>query len=207
MALYHNHYQFMELELGAAEEEVRRAFKKMREIYAHDSLAVYSVYSPREIDDLQKKFEEAYTVLIDPEKREKYHREFFPDYVPPPVHGMQDGSEYDKDNKAEDAPEESTIAEGEEPPEPFEIDDNTEFTGELLRRYRRHKNVDLRDIADHTKVSMMYLRYIEQDKYNLLPATVYVRGFIIEYAKYLKLDPQQVSQSFLEKYHAARKED
>ena len=35
-----------------------------------------------------------------------------------------------------------------------------------------------------------------------MPAAVYVRGFVTEFAKCLKLDPDQVSQSYLRRYKA-----
>ena len=35
-----------------------------------------------------------------------------------------------------------------------------------------------------------------------MPAAVYVRGFVTEVAKCLRLDPEQVSQSYLRRYRA-----
>jgi curved DNA-binding protein CbpA len=78
-----------------------------------------------------------------------------------------------------------------------EIETATEFTGELLRKIREYKNVDLERLADMTKVSRSHLQNIELEDFSKLPAPVYVRGFVFQYAKCLKLKPDLVANSFL----------
>ena len=78
-----------------------------------------------------------------------------------------------------------------------EIEDTTEFTGDLLRKIREYKSVDLDRLSDMTKVSRMYLQGIESEDYDKLPAPVYVRGFVFQYAKCLKLKPEIVANSFV----------
>lgn len=48
-----------------------------------------------------------------------------------------------------------------------------------------------------TKVSTRHLENIEADNYNQLPADIYVRGFLIQYARALKLDETLVTKSYL----------
>ena len=78
-----------------------------------------------------------------------------------------------------------------------EIEDATEFTGEFLRKIREYKSVDLERLSDMTKVSRLYLQGIESEDYDKLPAPVYVRGFVFQYAKCLKLKPEIVANSFV----------
>lgn len=78
-----------------------------------------------------------------------------------------------------------------------EIEDATEFTGELLRKIREYKSVDLERLSDMTKVSRLYLQGIESEDYDKLPAPVYVRGFVFQYAKCLKLKPEVVANSYV----------
>lgn len=78
-----------------------------------------------------------------------------------------------------------------------EIEDATEFTGELLRKIREYKSVDLERLSDMTKVSRLYLQGIESEDYDKLPASVYVRGFVFQYAKCLKLKPEVVANSYV----------
>jgi flagellar biosynthesis protein FlhG len=59
--------------------------------------------------------------------------------------------------------------------------------------------VELEDISVTTKINETYLRFIEENRYQDLPAPVYVRGFLREYAKCLHLDPNRVTQSYMER--------
>ncbi|NOT79693.1 MAG: DnaJ domain-containing protein [Bacteriovoracaceae bacterium] len=78
-----------------------------------------------------------------------------------------------------------------------EIDDTQEFTGDFLRKIREYKNLDLDRLSDMTKVSRMYLQGIELEDFGKLPAPVYVRGFVFQFAKCLKLKPEIVANSYL----------
>lgn len=78
-----------------------------------------------------------------------------------------------------------------------EIEDATEFNGDLLRKIREYKSVDLERLSDMTKVSKLYLQAIENESYEKLPAPVYVRGFVFQYAKCLKLKPEVVANSYI----------
>jgi flagellar biosynthesis protein FlhG len=62
---------------------------------------------------------------------------------------------------------------------------------------REVQEVELVEIAQRTKISSMHLAAIEEERLGDLPALVYVQGFLQEYAKFLKLDPTQVSRTYL----------
>ena len=62
------------------------------------------------------------------------------------------------------------------------------------------QRVSLADISQRTKVGMGYLQAIEQDDFAKLPALVYTTGFVVEVARFLKLDPQQTSRSYIRRY-------
>ena len=85
-----------------------------------------------------------------------------------------------------------------------EIEETLDFTGELLRKIREYKNVDLDRLADMTKVSRMHLQNIENEDFSKLPAAVYVRGFVFQYAKCLKLKPDAVANSYLNRMKKAK---
>ncbi len=80
------------------------------------------------------------------------------------------------------------------------ITPETEFTGAYLRRLRESANASLDDMCEITKVGKRYLRAIEDGDFEALPAAVYVRGFVVEYARALALDPSQVAKSFMGLY-------
>ena len=87
-----------------------------------------------------------------------------------------------------------------------EIGPNTSFSGSLLRKVRESLGVDLEEIARYTKISQVQLHAIEEENFGELPASVYLRGFIHEIAKFLKLDPTQVTRSYLRRHGQWRTE-
>lgn len=77
------------------------------------------------------------------------------------------------------------------------IETTTEFSGEFLKQIREYKNVSLERMADMTKISKSYIRQLEDDNFEKLPAMVYVRGFVMQYAKILKLNAELVATSYI----------
>jgi len=67
-----------------------------------------------------------------------------------------------------------------------------ESPGKYLKAKRELRNLSLKRIAKSTKIREASLRAIEEDKYELLPAAFYVKGFLTIYARYLRLDPHDV---------------
>lgn len=70
------------------------------------------------------------------------------------------------------------------------------FNGEVLKDIREYKNVSIERMAEMTRVSKTYIRFIEEDAYDKLPALVFSRGFVYQYAKCLKLNAQLVATSY-----------
>ncbi len=177
-----SHHDLLEVDRGATDEEIRRAFKRAKEIYAADALACYGLFEPDELDKVRTRLEEAYDVLLDPARRRPYELSVFP--------------------IEEDEEEEKPAAQRERrdlPPAP-EITPDTEFNGLLIRQVRESQGVDLKDISHRTKVGLPYLRAIEEEDYGSLPAPVYVRGFVAELAKFLRLDANQVSRTYVKRF-------
>ena len=72
-----------------------------------------------------------------------------------------------------------------------------EFTGSFLKTIREYKNVSVERMAEMTRISKTYIRNLEEENVEKLPALVYTRGFVYQYAKCLKLNPELVATSFL----------
>ncbi|OGP86756.1 MAG: hypothetical protein A2156_09880 [Deltaproteobacteria bacterium RBG_16_48_10] len=70
--------------------------------------------------------------------------------------------------------------------------DERETLGKYLKNQRESKKISLREVAKNTRVREHVLRAIEEDQHTLLPPATYVKGFLLAYAKYLKLDLNDV---------------
>jgi hypothetical protein len=68
----------------------------------------------------------------------------------------------------------------------------TESPGKLLKKERETRNISLDEISAFTKIKEHHLKSIEEDRYELLPAAIYVKGFLKTYAQYLALDPKNI---------------
>lgn len=68
--------------------------------------------------------------------------------------------------------------------------------GEQLKLVRESKGISLEDVADTLKISKKYLEALEENSFNVLPAPIYVRGFLSNYAKFLGLDPQAILDQY-----------
>lgn len=76
-----------------------------------------------------------------------------------------------------------------------------ESAGRFLRQLREGAGLSLKDVAHRTKISPMRLEQIEQERFERLPAAVYLRGFVLEYAKALGFpQPQEVAGLYLARY-------
>lgn len=64
--------------------------------------------------------------------------------------------------------------------------------GERLEDARKRKGISLREASEATKIRTDFLANIEQDRFDFKLPEVYKRGFIKNYARYLKLDPETI---------------
>ena len=64
--------------------------------------------------------------------------------------------------------------------------------GRLFQKEREEKNVSLETVSRETRISLAFLRAIEEDAYQLIPADTYVRGFIRSYAKLLHMNADEI---------------
>lgn len=62
--------------------------------------------------------------------------------------------------------------------------------GEKLKKLRSDKRMSLNEVSRSTKIRLEYLGYLEEGRYDELPADVYVRGFLKSYGDFLNVDEQ-----------------
>ena len=186
-------YHVLGVARTASDDEIRRAYKLQRGIFREDSLPIVSLVDASGVKREQARISEAYDTLLDPARRRAYDMSIFPDHeIPPSDHGKQKPTA----SAAELAELQSQVAR--------EISADTQFSGALLAKARKALGLDISDVAQVTKISPLYLRALESEDFDVLPAQVYVRGFLQQIAKALKLDSTQVTRTYLKRVRAAR---
>jgi len=60
--------------------------------------------------------------------------------------------------------------------------------GESLRRERELRGITLPELSNATKISLRYLRALENNQFECLPGGIFNRGFVRAVARYLRLD-------------------
>ncbi|BAL82590.1 putative Xre family transcriptional regulator [Selenomonas ruminantium subsp. lactilytica TAM6421] len=73
--------------------------------------------------------------------------------------------------------------------------------GDMLRSERERQNLTIQDIAKGTSIRALYIEAIENGEYDKLPGKVYAKGFIRNYANFLKMDADAIVHRFMEENH------
>ena len=205
---------------GASPDEVERAYQFCRELYGDDCVATYSLLDADSMRGARERIEEAWQVLGDPQRRHAYDVSHglaapgappLPSHSAPaaplPSHAAREESSaapvsaatttWPASIRMEPVPPPPVVVAREPAPAAAPVVLAEPVTGPALRRFREQVGVALRDIATRSKVGVRYLEYIEQDRHRDLPAPVYLRGFLQEYARAVGLDPRRTAEDYL----------
>lgn len=160
-------YRLLDLDEDASLQDARRAYHRMKALYAESSLATYNLMPAEERTEKLDAIERAYMRICQ-------HIE---------SHLPAMGPTFASEETA--APD---------PPKPGES------IGAYLKHCREHLGLTIRDIAARTRIRTTYLEHIESERIVDLPAPVYLRGFVLEFAKALELpDPESITAAYLKR--------
>ena len=203
------YYEILEVPQTSSHQEIVAAYERAKTAYAPDSPALYSMFSKDEAEELRKMIEEAYLILGSEAKRKEYDQVLLsrmehsietqlPDFAPressktpattqsaaPVPDGFAKSrlSVYEKNEKIES-----------------EIKSVQQIDGAFLRKIRQYKNINVEQMSKETRISRSYLLAIESEDLDALPAPVFLRGFITQYARLLGLDETVAVTSYMDK--------
>jgi cytoskeletal protein RodZ len=69
--------------------------------------------------------------------------------------------------------------------------------GEELRRAREARKISLREISEHTRITMRHLEAIEADDYRNLPGGIFNKSFIKAYARHIHFDEKRALELYV----------
>jgi flagellar biosynthesis protein FlhG len=190
------HYAVLGLHPRATREQVEKAYKFCLDMYGEGALATYSLLGAEEAQAARARIEAAYVVLSDSHRRREYDA----------AQGLASPAAPLLPFPVAVAPAPSTppvsvpappvvSAPAPPPPRPEALPER--LSGADLKRLRESRGVDLREIALVTKIGVRFLEYIEEDRLALLPAPVYLRGFLMEYGRVVGLDPRRTAEAYM----------
>lgn len=202
-----NFYELLEVPFDASPFAIRQAYKEMHQLYHGDSIASYSFFSREEREDLLAKLDEAYSTLIDEKKRSKYDQLLVEQGI------FEEGMRYQRDPKTlsfishrkglrthavlRTRNESTAIASSN--PMIQKILAQDVLSGEDLKKIRDELGVSLEMIADMAKVRVVFLRAIEEDRFEKVPSRVFLKSFLRVYAQCMGLDADLVASRYLKR--------
>lgn len=68
--------------------------------------------------------------------------------------------------------------------------------GSTLKQTRQRLGLEIREVEDQTKIRIKYLRALENEEWDVLPAPTYVRGYLCAYADLLELDGEVLADEY-----------
>lgn len=188
------YYEILEVNPAATMKEIQLAYEHAKETFCTDSLAVYSLFSEAEINEIQSAIEEAYRVLIDEGLRKRYDQSCVQ---------TTEGEELETSSELQGIPwEGKTSLSFTE----LSVDTGEEvFRGKALRQIRERMGIDLKTVCVETKINIKILEWIEEEVLDRLPPLVYLKGFLRGYAQSLGLDPPKVIEGYLHFLNESKK--
>ena len=165
-------WEVLGLEPDTEIPRVRQAYQRRRALYEPTALATYNLLDDDERADMVQRINEAYRRIVGAEPKAAASPS--PSRLPPPEPEVPSGP----------APDSAT--------EP----------GAHLRHHRLSQGLSLHQIAGETKIGFAILEQIENEDFDALPATVFVRGHAQQFARELKLpDAHEFAKLYVAKMH------
>lgn len=220
-----SYYETLDLSPDASQNDIRQAYLRAKAAYSKDSAAIYSLFDADETRHVLERIEQAFLVLSNPEKRKEYDRVhgFFSASNAPSLEEKASqfedplpfASESMSSSKPEPSPRLPTDSRlvipkkteldrsfTQNPEMEAAIQGEQEFSGAFLKQVREYRNLSLDDVCGYTKISKNYLNCIESEDYSGLPAAAYVRGFIVQIARAIKIPQDLAAKGYIARFNS-----
>jgi hypothetical protein len=217
-----NYYEVMDLNPDSAHaDSIKSRYLELKSFYSSSEVLTQGIFTPDEVRGLQEILEEAYAVLGNQTLKAIYDEKLLNKLVQQPKSSQAS-------NPAKELETAPVIVEPEvEVQSRFEpsarvsnktiwkleyekdaslenwISSEANWDGASLRRVREYKNADINQLSHFTKINPFYIMAIEAMEPENLPASVFVRGYIIQICRSLGLNEQKVAASYMKAYQQA----
>lgn len=193
-----NYYEMLDIQPDAGAFEIRHAYNAALQIYRPGSLASYSFFPEEERHEILSLIEQAYRTLISEQGRKDYDEELIrtgvltarKDVPPAPKKPVSIFNiSRDPAGKVVLMDQEALKNGISQSRQIGEILAGDALCGADLKNIRTELGVPIEQIAQETKIRQDHLKSIEEDRVALLPAAIFLKGFVKSYLKCLCLEP------------------
>ncbi|MEN0058535.1 MAG: helix-turn-helix domain-containing protein [Bdellovibrio sp.] len=196
----YNYYQILEVTANAPQHEVTTAYERARMTYSGENHAIYTIFSEQEARELLVLIEEAYQVLGNKILRNIYDQRLLSGRAS--LNDLTYASVLEASRQIYPEPKQEKPANSYKKDEVFEkeIAARTDWDGTFLKKVREYKQFSAQRLSDITKINSYYITAIENMDPTNLPATVFVRGYVVQLAKALGLDDKKVADAYMKNF-------
>ena len=200
-------YELLNVDFNASPLDISRAYKELHELYREDSLASYSFFSKQEREEILAKLQEAYSTLMDEDKRVRYDHLLIERGILPEETQFQAeqralrrsplSNQFIRNPLLRITNElRATIASN---AVIQEILSHDVLSGEDLKRIRNELGVSLEVIGEITKIRPVFLRAIEEDAFEIAPSRMFLKSYLKSYAQCIGLDATIIANRYLKR--------
>lgn len=199
-----NYYEILGVAPHVGSGQIQAAYRFARSLYSGEVTPTYGLLSADERAQMLALVEEAYAALSNPNVRRDYDIHLtaqavrtLPSQQSASVHQdahPKEGARSLRPAPMPDPPPSDTVSEPARLPELV--------NGSVLRSLRESRNLSIDQIAALSKIGSRFLRALEEDRHEALPGRVFARGFLIEYARALRVSDTELVERYLRHWTA-----
>jgi len=205
-----DYYNLLEISPKASFEEVRSAYDQAISIYATDSIATYTLFTEQERELILSRLAEAYKTLTNSQLRKEYNHLLIERGERSPQEigfsSLEDSNEARGkllEVSVESLTQKQQEAKDEALPSNTNLslfDSQISVTGKIIKTIRTTQEISLEEIFKQTNISRETLEDIEEERFEKLPALVYLRGFLKAYANILQVNQTEMVDGYVKRY-------
>jgi curved DNA-binding protein CbpA len=205
-----DYYTLLGISPKASFDEVRSAYDEAVSIYSSDSVATYTLFTEKEGEQILSRLLDAYKTLTNTQLRREYNHSLIETGE---LSAEEIGFSSAEDSisvkgKLREVSAESLMQEEEKAQDYKQLpetnldlfESETLITGKSIKMLRTTREISLEEIYRKTNIPKKTLEDIEEENFEDLPAFVYLKGFLKNYAKILGIDQTRMVNGYVKRY-------
>ena len=194
-----NYYEILGIPPHVGSGQIQAAYRFSRSLYSGEAMPTHGLLNAEEREEMLALVEEAYAALSNPNVRRDYDLQLAAQGVrtlPPPelapAHPEMTSPESARPARA---------GQGADPVLPDAVGEPArvpeQVNGSVLKALRESRHLTIDQIAALSKVGSRFLKALEEDRHDALPGRVFARGFLIEYARAIRVSDTELVERYL----------